>query len=413
MFLTATRISLLALMLTTPALADAVTYSGTIGDAPVLVELTELADGPLLGRLTRLADGIDVPLQPVAVSDTTLELAEEVSCLLAICPPSETGIFDPPLGARLTLRFEGGDLVGLWSTGSQQEPVQLAPVGKRLYERYDTYAYQAFVWKSYDGPLSIENSPYDYLKMQVPLEEGPAVDMGVGTAVRMMTDPRTRFAFPRLSPVQGGPDTEPVNRTLRAMHWETNLRGFSCLSMRYLSAGWHKGAGEMIGTLGFVDEELASVEYLSAKVMSMVQSGSLFCAGSAFYNHIDYTTLDVETGEAFDLSRVFRGWVASKDGQRVDLETARRAPQNYSWGPDEMLAAFVREHIDPGMDGCDTAANISDYLDISFSEGAVAVFRIEGIDELPCEGEIFSARLADLKPLLTEEAFEIFPDLED
>lgn len=402
----------LALM-TSSALADAITYSGTIGTEPILIEMTEPEDGPFIGRLTRLVDGIDIPLQAVSVSDDGLQLAEELSCLEVACTEPEDGIFDPPLGPSFQLSAAGEDFVGVWSDGNREAKVRLVREGSRPYDRHETFAYQSFVWKSYGEPLSMANSPYDYLRMQVPLNEGPAIDMGVNTALRMVADPRTKFKFPRVSPIQGGPDTRVINDVLQSMHWETSMRGFDCLSMRYLSAGWSATAGADIGTLGHVDEELVTVTYLSEPLISFVQSGSLFCAGSAFYNHIDYVTLDLATGEPFDLSRVFRGWVPTQDGRPADLVEARRAPMQYSWGPDAALTAFVRARIGNDRDGCETAEDVPDFLDISFDEEEVAVFRIAGLDNqaLPCEGKIFSAPLAELRELLTDEAARIFPSL--
>lgn len=387
MFVTRGVLMALGLVLTSSvAHAEAITYAGVIGTQAVLIEITEPADGPFFGRLTRLVDGVDVPLHALSVSDGALELVEELSCLAVDCVEGDA----PPLGARLVLRLSGEDYVGSWSDGTREEAVRLALAGSRSYDRHESFDYQSFLWRSYGEPLSPDNSPYDYLRMQVQIEEGPAVDMGLNLAIRMMTDPRTKFAFPRVVSTNGGPDTTRINAVLEAMHWETNMRGFACLAMGFLSGGWSENVGEDIGTLGHVDEEQVSVSFLSPALISFVQSGSLYCAGSAFYNHIDYSTLDLATGEPFDLSHVFRGW---------------------GTGPDAELVAFLRARISPDMAGCETWEEIPDFLDISFEEGDVAVFRIAGLDSLPCEGPFFSAPLKELRPLLAPGVAEIFPDL--
>jgi hypothetical protein len=59
-------VALLLCLVTAPAFADAVTYTGTLGGKAIVLELTELKDGPLLGRYSYLSHGGDIPLHPLS-----------------------------------------------------------------------------------------------------------------------------------------------------------------------------------------------------------------------------------------------------------------------------------------------------------------------------------------------------------
>jgi hypothetical protein len=404
------------LLVTTAAQADAITYSGTIGSKIVVVELTEPADGPLLGRFAWLEEGVDIPLHPLGGGGKGMVLAQELACDEARCIESEDGIFDPPFGARWTLRAQpDGGLVGTWAGDGVVEPVILRPVGQRSYDRYDTFSYQSFLAPTFGEPIGLGNHPYLYRKMLVELEQGQPVETGTGAQYRMVVDPRTKFAFPRVAYLPGGGSTAAVNQALDEIRWETNMIGLSCLGLNYLSAGWRESGDFGQGTLGYVDEEHTSVDYLSPTVMTIVQGGSISCGGQSPLNHIDYFTIDVRTGEWFDLSRVFSGWIPTEDGKPVPLDAARETPFLFTWKPDAALVAFVRANM-PSQEyalECLAHERVPDHLDISFAPGDVAVFRIDGLDstELPCEGELFSMPLARMREFLAPGAEDYFPSL--
>jgi hypothetical protein len=172
------------------------------------------------------------------------------------------------------------------------------------------------------------------------------------------------------------------------------------------------------GTLGGYDEENYEVTYLSPTLFGWSEAGSLWCGGAHPYNHWNTYTLDLRTGELLDLSRIFGGWVARAYGEETvaDIEAARASPGDYAWGPDEALTAFVlagaSQAADPESD-CSIAELIGENLHISFKDGDIAVFSLEGLPHVvtACGGPILEMPLAELKPFLTPEAAEYFPSL--
>jgi len=405
------------LLTSVPAWADAVSYKGVWGEQQIVVELTEATDGPIVGRYSVLANGWDVPLRALEQSDDTLLLAEELPCTPDICVKPDDGLFlDAPLGARWDLQFsaDGQTLSGLIGADDTNPgmPVVLQRIGSRSYERYDAFTYDYFVWNDYNGavitPLS---TPYDYAKMLVPLTEGPLMALN-GGSVRFVSDPRTRFEFPRVVSLPDGGQTSAINRALDEQRWSTNLEGFGCLSMNYLSAGWTGDNDSGYSDLGDIDLESISVEYLSSRIMAIVQSGSTYCGGASPYNHSNYSTFDVRTGEKLDLSRIFVGWVPTRDGNEALLADARVAPNSYDWGANDALVQFVEDNRikDPAYDlDCDIERNIGENLDISFRDNDLVVFLIAGIDQAACAGEVLAMPFSQLPAsLLTPKAVDYF-----
>jgi hypothetical protein len=391
----------------TPAFADAVTYTGTLGYQQIVLEVTEPNDGPLIGRYTYLLDGTDIPLHGLEQGKDDFVLAEEKRCTPEICiGPGDDLVAEAPLGGEMHLHYSAdrSELTGTWhssATASEELQVALNRTGSRSYERRPTFLYNSFLWNDYNGePITPTTTPYDYVKMQVALDEGALVTTN-GATYRDVVDPRTKFAFPRVVSLPGGGDVGPVNTMLDQQRWSTNFAGFECLAMDYLGGGWDaQRADNGYSSLGDIDQESISVDYLSATVMSIGQGGSIYCSGGSPHNHIDYYTYDVRRGGHLDLSRIFKGW---------DATTNKPTQPLIDW----VIAAYPKM-VDYDADyavECEINENFAEHLDIAFGQGEFAGFVIGGIDQAACMGAMVTVPLADIRDLLTDEAADYFPSL--
>jgi hypothetical protein len=423
-------VALAILIAATPTLgyAEASIYRGTIGDKDVVVEFSdEPAPGSteIFGRYFYVDQGIDIPLRSIKAQRSRLGLAEEVACSEERnnCPHAQDDPpADPPLGAKWDLKVSDDreHLQGEFKLNGRNVPVDLTIYGFREFDistgLYGLTEFASGLW--YQGTtLTAETSPYDYLKVTaLKFTEGEVVEMTGGT-FRYLTDPRTKFQFPRIVTLDDG-DPAAANQYLEQRHWKMSLDALYCVSQQYQGFGWN-GFNYDAGTLGWWDEELIEVHYLSPTVMTWMESGSLSCGGAHPYNHAEYYNLDVATGMPLDLSRIFKGWVAKDyNGDIVDLETARANPRDYQWQPDEELAAFVREHrkIDASVtEECPIDELIGTNLMIGFNGDDHVVF---GLGALPhvisaCGENLYEAPLSELGDLLTPEAADYFPALEN
>ena len=392
---------------TAPAFAAAITYTGTLGGQAIVLELSELKDGPLLGRYSYRGNGTNIPLHALSASKYDAVLAEEVPCTPALCVrPDGDLVLDPPLGGQFQLHYSADNtrLTGTWrasATAGAELPVDLTRFGQRAYELDDAFPYSSFLWMNYGGEaITPETSPYDYAKMQVALTEGPLQTMS-GATYREVTDPRTRFASPRIVSLPSGGDIAPVNAMLDQQRWATNFNGFECLSNDYRSGVWMPlpfGTGG--ASLGGIDQEHISIDYLSDTVMTIRQPGRNSCGGGAPDDYIDHYTYDVRAGRALDLSQIFKDWDAASNDPSQRLV-------------DWIVAAYRKA---PGYDAERASWCVSnDYwtedFDVSFAQDDVAVFLVSGIEEPACMGPIVSVPLAEIKDLLTHQAVDYFPAL--
>ena len=174
----------LAAVLTRPAtaasVAEAVTYTGTLGGQAIVLELSDLEDGPSVGRYSYQTNGANIPLHGLSASQSDIVLAEELPCTPALCErPDGDNVLDPPLGGQFHLHYSvgGTKLTGTWrasDSDSVELPVELTRFGQRSYDLEADSPYFYFSWMNYGGvAITPETSPYDYAKMQVALTEGP------------------------------------------------------------------------------------------------------------------------------------------------------------------------------------------------------------------------------------------------
>ena len=412
-----------------PAVADAVTYEGTLGTLPIIVELA-YADGseaPAFGRYAYLGKGVDIPLRVMNTGDG-LTLQEETACTEETCQrDANFNLVAPPLlGATWSLEVgaDAGSLTGIWSDGGKPLPIALARAGARDFELLPETPLEDLAMLSLElgfagGRLDMETSPYDTLKMQAAALDESAVTGWGGSSFHYVADPRTTISFPRIVALADGSDPTAANGSLEARHWAMNADALNCAAKVYAGMGFNDGVAWAAGSLGGWEDETVEVTYLTPTVMSWTESGSLFCGGAHPYNHHEFHNLDVRTGERLDLSRIFTGWIAREyGGDIVDLALARENPLDYRWMPAEALIDFVVTHRTPGDPDfeaeCGTEDLIREYLAISFKHGDRVLFGLDGLPHVigACGDDVLELPLTELPPeFLAPEAAAYFPAL--
>ena len=427
----------LAIIVTaTPSLgaADAWIYQGTIGDKQIVVEFSDEpvpGNTDLFGRYFYMDQGADIPLHATKGQRGRLGLAEEVACSedKNNCPHAQDETpSDPPLGAKWDLKVSDDReyIEGDFAINGRKLPVELTIYGHRNFDASTGTVgltdFASSLWYSGEE-LTVETSPYDYLKVTgIEYKASDIVDM-TGGSFHYLTDPRTKFQFPRIVELDDGDDPAVANDYLAQRHWIMSLDALWCVSQQYQGFGWN-GYNFSAGSLGAWDEENIEVHYLTPTIMTWTEGGSLMCGGAHPYNHYEYHNLDVKAGAALDLSRIFKGWVAKDyDDKLVDLETARANPGDYQWGPDEELLAFVNEHratneelgFTGGPDDCPIDELIPQYLAISFKGDDIVHFGMAGMPNVivACASDLYDAPIAELRDLLTDEAADYFPVLKE
>jgi len=418
-------------LVTSPALGAAVTYSGTIGKTPIVVEFTAPpaeAQGPFAGRYFYASRGIDIPLDAVRVQPGKLELTEERPCTEEICQQADDGtITGIPVGAKWQLS-SGRDtktLTGTWTENGRQQPVALTLVGSRDLPADSEISplglaaiSTAFIYG--DQRIAEDTAPYDYLRMQTKQQESPIMEW-LGSSFRYLTDPRTKFKFPAIVELADGSDPAAANAYLQDRHWAMNADAFNCEAQQYGGLGWSESVSYSAGTLGGYPDETIAVTALTPALMSWTESGSLFCGGAHPYNHHEFFNLDVKTGEPLDMSRIFAGWVARDfDGNVADTADARTHPQDFQWGPDKALGDFVKAHRAKNGDvalneDCNYDELIDSNLAINFKTPDRVLFALGGLENAieACGADLYEAPVADLNFLLTPEAVDYLPSLAD
>ena len=426
--------ALTLLLLIAPAFAaEAITYKGTLNGAAIIVELSDLSDAPVIGRYSYLAHGVDIPLQAAGsnADGSHIVLSEEAPCAPGLCPVDEDyNVTSWPLAATWTLDVAAnGTLTGTWQAEgkSSQLDIALEKVGQRTFPEQlehsvmslrDSVFTQVY---SGDTVFSAETAPYDFLKMAVTLKEGPVQELQ-GSHFRSVTDPRTQFAYPRLVDLVDGSDVGPANAALATAHARVNLSAFDCLSQIYAGFG---GRDDMldngIGTLAGYEDETVRMTYLSPTLTSWTESGSTFCAGAYPNNHDNLRMVDTQTGDRFQLSRVFKDWVALTNRNdydaTVDQAAALASPQDYTWGAGQTLIDYAITHRsaeDPSYDDdCGMDELIASNLGFRFLPDDSVVFTLEDLPHVvfACGADLLTVKLADIPELLAPTAKDYFPSL--
>ncbi|MDB5588034.1 MAG: hypothetical protein JWP26_3004 [Devosia sp.] len=426
-------VSVLALLaLTTPGFAaEAITYKGTLNGAPIVVELTDPADGPVVGRYSYIEHGVDIPLQAAEGATGQIALTEEAPCAPGLCPVDDDyNVTAWPVAATWTLSIAvDGSITGTWQPQGKSKTlaIDLQKAGQRtlpdgtehtpngLPDSADALFYSA------DAELSEQTDPYDVIKLAIPLSEGPLETLD-GSHFRYVTDPRTKFAFPRLVDLVDGSDVSAANLALTSAHAGISLGALDCLSQIYAGFGGRDDMLDMgIGTLAGYDDETVIMTYLSPTLTTWTESGSTWCAGAYPNNHDNVFMIDTGTGEPLALARVFKDWVAVSNTTDytapVDQATALAAPQDYTWQAGQTLIDYVIAHKTTddaaSEDDCGINDLIASNLGVRFLPGDKVVFDLEGLPHaiLACGEDLLTVKLADIPELLAPTAAEVFPSL--
>ena len=379
-----------------PVWADTAVYSGTLGKAAIVVELTEdlgQTDAAPAGRYLYLSKGVDIPLQRVSRTGDTVILAEEEPCPADRCGEGEAA----PIAARwtLTLSEDGNRLTGTWAD-KRTLPIALtldavaasdAMTPLDLYQRSDRLTYGEA------ADITPTTSPYDVLRLDVTLGEGP-VEGWPGAQWRMVHDPRTKFPSPRIVTVAGGP-ADRANAVLEQRHWRDSLSAFSCAALQYAGFnefGTHPSTDD--GTLGAWDETSAEVQALTPTLLSWRESGSLYCGGAHPANYSNAYVMEVRTGRILSLADMFTDVVDGKPGPSLKAFIAekRGTPTN----PVDL--DYETE--------CGIPELIVEYLAASLVRDGDALSVVFGLQNLPhainaCGDDVLTLPVADVAALMT------------
>ncbi|MET3927241.1 hypothetical protein [Devosia sp. 2618] len=424
-----------ALLATTPAFAvDAIVYKGTLGKLEILAELASPSTGHLVGRYSYLNKGGDIPLDLMDGANGAIKLAEEAPCTETTCVQDENGdVTDTPIGAiwTLTPSADGKTLTGTWqdkAKGGKSFDVTLTQIGARTlsddteitpYGLYDSEQSLTYTSGAIFAP---HTAPYMFAKMEVPYTTGPEQTLE-GSTYRYVTDPRTKFAFPRILSFSDGSSVEQANQALERRHTTLNSFAFDCLSQVYAGFGANEYTINMeTGTLAGWDEENVEIAYLSPTVLGWTEGGSTYCTGAYPDNHFSSIVLDAKTGEPLPLAYIFNDWIATESiddyGSAVDQAAALEAPETYFWGADKTLIDYVVANRAKGEDAefdeeCGIDDLIATNLGLRFAPGDTVVFSLVDLPHVifACTEDLLTVKLADIPELLAPTAQDYFPAL--
>lgn len=395
--------------------ADAVTYSGTIGSLPIILELTSPgADGLRAGRYTYLVKGGDIPLQGTkSANASALQLEEEKPCTEALCKTAGGDVIDvAPIAAEWNLTTDGGrGLSGTWRDKETGKTllVKLVKKGERPISSTEPDLLAAldpsYAQAGTDEPtvLARESLPYDFLKMDRPLKKGIVEDFG-GNTYRMDEDSRTGLSYPVVLTI-GKVDPAPLNRYLAQQRLQFALPAFSCMTKAYLGFGWSGQDAE--GSTGYDGGGSVAVEHLTTRLMGIAENGSYWCGGAHPSNFGDHRLVDARTGKALVPEALLRGWVATNgDGAMVDPSTVAD-PSLLSFGPNEDLIQFVIKNRDKSDDETEKDCGFDDLirsnLGVYFTKDNL-VFTLKGLPHVifACSDDLLTVPLKDARSLLTD-----------
>ncbi|WP_224705530.1 hypothetical protein [Devosia aquimaris] len=427
-------LALTSLSLVSPALAvDAVTYKGTLGKFDIIAELVASPEGALAGRYSYLGKGGDIPLD---AAGTPGAMVEEAPCTETTCIQNDDGVVtDPPIGAHWSLQAsaDGETLAGTWKAAGKSGKVldvNLTRIGQRsLPEDTELTPYGIYdsVWQlTYADGFTPEAAPYDFAKMDVALGASPDETIE-GSRFHYLTDPRSKFPFPRIVALSDGSSPNLANQELARRHAQINFYAFDCLAQIYAGFGANQySAGLGPGTLGDFDSELITVSSLTPTAMSWVQSGSTFCGGAHPNNHSDSYNLDVKAGHRLPLAKVFKDWIAISratdfdNPDPIDQAIAAENPDDYYWSAGQPLIDFAIAHRVHDTDAqfesdCGIDELIGTNLNFRFAPGEAVVFSLEGLPNVvaACGGDLLTVKLETIPELLAPTAVDYFPGLAD
>ena len=399
---------------------ERIVYKGTLGKNTEVVLELEKKSASYEGRYFYLRYGVDIPLQGTLAALKEALPKEEHGKQLDTDDNSDPDlpIFIDPVTKKPRSVWQGeikGDnYQGTWHNAKTKKnlPFKLHQVGRYDPDAIKPEGVEAVTIAITSGTgtgsgiangttIALGNAPYEYLKMQFPLQFGPEI-IRKNVGYRLVTDPRTRFAYPRLTRHPNPQVLASSNQLLEQRHWQMNLAALSCMATLYA------GSQMAPGDLGNYDSEKIGVRYLSETLMTVVESGSTYCGGAHPNNHYDPITLDLIHGDYLDFNRLFPAQ-RSHDNQ-LDL--------------DPVLADFIREKMKSASNRASAPADMApdsdldtecndvllEYLDFEFDEPDKISFVISGIGHAmgACLGPRMIIPISALKPILKPGAEAYF-----
>jgi hypothetical protein len=400
-----------------PALADAVVYSGTLGKAPIVLELTgdpKTETLPPAGRYFYASKGVDIPLTGLITVGGKLRMIELGVCTEATCTVDGNGkVTKAPPGGEWTLSFaaDGQTLAGTWTGADKKKsfPIALTKIGIRELptdSAVSPTALYAIVTELAMGdmPITEQTSPYDFKRMDVPQDKSKVETME-GSSFQYLSDPRTKFPFPTIVSLADGSDPSAANAYLEAQHWSFNADAFDCEARQYADFEWSPSVGYALGTYGgYTDNEFTEVLGLTPKILSYLESGSTDCGYAHPNNHAEYNNIDIAAGKPLAVDKIFLGWREPDDANGP--------------GPSAALADFVRSHLkDADVDLTDTDCDYSNLIDtnlaVAFKPDNTVLLTLDGLEYAiqACGADLWEGPITDLKPYLALTAADYFPVL--
>lgn len=306
-------LALLASTCITPALADARSYVGMLGDREILVELTEPEDGAIVGRFTYVNDGADIPLYHITAEEDLWIVSEEGPCTPGDCLEGEEGIvLGGPTAAtwKLTVSKDRSTLTGErepfgHEVTAPSKPIALTFIASREIAPdavSPSALHQHSVAMSYDETIQFKDAPYERELLDVTLPLGEITETN-GMQWAYVTDPRSNLTFPRVVPITR--EAGMLSQAMDQHFFRMSLSALDCKAFRYVEYGASENTLELGGDTAGYEYEQITLNYLSPTLASWRQEGSLYCHGAHPYNHVDNHTIATATGQPLDWREIF------------------------------------------------------------------------------------------------------------
>jgi hypothetical protein len=385
--------------------AERSVYQGTLEGAGVVVMELQSAENPknYVGRYFYLRHGIDIPLsgpadaliEPTAMSEMNDDERSRHNDGAAFYMPA----------AVWQGRIDGKRFHGAWKDerSGRTRSFDLKRIASYDPDAVKPGAVEAVseiiaggIGSSVGGDvlIDIKQTPYEFLKLEKQSVPSGKIFGAGATGYQMWRDPRTKLEYPRLSRHPDAKVLSQVNRLLEQRHWQMNLAALECAATRYTDTG------PAAGTLAYYDEEMITVQFLSASLMSISESGSTYCSGAHPNNHYELATFDLIRGEYLDWNRIMHGYVPGEYGYAQESEKLvtfmekARSKQKY-------LTMTTPKEIE---NSCVDV--FPEYLALSFTAPNILSFNVSGIGHAMgvCLGPQIEVPFKDLKPLLKPEA---------
>jgi hypothetical protein len=386
--------------------AERVVYQGTLEGAGRVVMELQPAEDPknYTGRYFYPGQGIDIPLsgpadaliEPTALSEMNDDERSKYG--------DSSAAFNSP-AAIWQGRIDAKRFYGEWTDerSGRKRSFDLKRIASYDPDVVKPGAVEAVseiiaggIGSSVGGDvlIDIKQTPYEFLKLEKQSVPSGKIFGAGATGYQMWRDPRTKLEYPRLSRHPDPKVLSQINRLLEQRHWQMNLAALECAATRYTDTG------PAAGTLAYYDEEMITVQFLSASLMSISESGSTYCSGAHPNNHYELATFDLIRGEYLDWNRIMHGYVPGEYGYAEESEKLiafmekARSKQKY-------LTMTTPKEIE---NSCVDV--FPEYLALSFTAPNILSFNVSGIGHAMgvCLGPQIEVPFKDLKPLLKPEA---------